>query len=960
MGSQIDAERWGPAGGRPPAEAFHIERVIDPFSRTEVVGMVRHAGHAFEVALPAMPGRNTDPTRLADRHYQVIAAQYLLALSDGLAAMQPPQQLLHADVLGQLMAPQTKGQVFGWLAIARPAAPAGGDPAASFWLLRCAADGSVADRSLVLLAGRHWKNQALGGDIGLRLALHIDCPAPGAWRARIHGLTLSCLAPAQALARLPTWRPPVAQPGQAQPAPSYQQEIERQVADALGLAPGIRIQAYCPVPGEDDAKDQGDLIVKGLGQLKRHASITGKDSPPLFQFEVQVDASRQVTRVLRFEQHRSCAVARQGYADKQVEPVEQVEMLERDPASCGPVASLRDRRPTRQALALFRDIAWALPRHATSLQSGPSDPRFLVRGLPAGQTATLAADANNVVQVSALDSSELRSDAMGAVHAFLRGFELFDRLDAYGLRAEAYFRHAGLPLVLRPRAAMRGAPGGDAVNAEVRPFWPDLAPLPADQPITAKPAAAKPAVTQPPRLQPQLMVRFAAANASHRVRLPLPVTPEAAAAASAAADPNPPPAGPPRERAQYLGVAADPRWAWHEFGHVLNFAATGELELPFAHGVGDALAAITADPDSSLAQDPHLRFVTYPWVQVAGRRHDRSAGDGYGWCGRRNVLRLSVQAARARHHHGYFEGQLLSSTLFRLYRSLGGDSFGDLHQPLRREAADYCVYLVMRALALLGADSVAPARTPDQLASALIDADLGTGDWQVQAHWPYSEEITRTLRRQGGQVHKVIRWAFEQQGLYATDQPLAMAEGVGRPPAVDVFVADQRGKSDLPGPQPAGDGGYAPVPLSAIDDPASRWLAHPDWLRLEAGQLQVRVANRGSQPASGVVVQCWQRQLAAGAASGPWSALGGPARLAQPLPGAGQRPAFMDIEVPAPAGLPSGRAQELLVNLHSDADPANLPLAQAPPEDTRQLIALVAHDNNLALAHWPVQQVAAA
>ena len=52
-----------------------------------------------------------------------------------------------------------------------------------------------------------------------------------------------------------------------------------------------------------------------------------------------------------------------------------------------------------------------------------------------------------------------------------------------------------------------------------------------------------------------------------------------------------------------LGIAADPRWCWHEFSHVLLMAATGQREFAFAHSAGDALAAIVCDAESKLALD---------------------------------------------------------------------------------------------------------------------------------------------------------------------------------------------------------------------------------------------------------------------------------------------------------------------------------------------------------------------
>src|SRR5262249_10077040 len=75
------------------------------------------------------------------------------------------------------------------------------------------------------------------------------------------------------------------------------------------------------------------------------------------------------------------------------------------------------------------------------------------------------------------------------------------------------------------------------------------------------------------------------------------------------------PANPPNTIA--LGIAADARFVWHEFGHALLVAATGALELPFAHSAGDALAAIICDLDSRIGElAAPSRGVTFPWVEA--------------------------------------------------------------------------------------------------------------------------------------------------------------------------------------------------------------------------------------------------------------------------------------------------------------------------------------------------------
>lgn len=128
----------------------------------------------------------------------------------------------------------------------------------------------------------------------------------------------------------------------------------------------------------------------------------------------------------------------------------------------------------------------------------------------------------------------LRSDKLAAAHAYLRGDELLRRLEAYGLPASNYFKLVKQPLLLRHRAPLAGAGDGISVNAQVSPVgigagvYPQLAP----QPI--------------PGLMPELEVSFGWCDLAHRRR-------------------GRNDAG--RLRAQPLGLAADARWAWHEFCH---------------------------------------------------------------------------------------------------------------------------------------------------------------------------------------------------------------------------------------------------------------------------------------------------------------------------------------------------------------------------------------------------------
>lgn len=68
---------------------------------------------------------------------------------------------------------------------------------------------------------------------------------------------------------------------------------------------------------------------------------------------------------------------------------------------------------------------------------------------------------------------------------------------------------------------------------------------------------------------------------------------------------------------------------------------------------------------------------------------------------------------------GYASEQILSSTHFRLYRSLGGDSAQVAHRKL---AARQTAYLIFRAIGSLATNPVTPTPRPDVFAAALMNA----------------------------------------------------------------------------------------------------------------------------------------------------------------------------------------------------------------------------------------------
>jgi hypothetical protein len=297
--------------------------------------------------------------------------------------------------------------------------------------------------------------------------------------------------------------------------------------------------------------------------------------------------------------------------------------------------------------------------------------------------------------------------------------------------------------------------------------------------------------------------------------------------------------GSPRHPIEPLGIACDVRVVWHEFCHALIAAATDFLEFPFAHSAGDALAAINGDPISRLASgDPEneYRGVTFPWGETPSRRHDRSARDGWSWSSARG--RREGYEDDARDMFGYSREQILSSTLFRLYRAIGGDATKSAEEPHiaeRKAAAFYVTYLIVRAILSLGPQRIVPAWSAESFALALAEADIGTS------------AAKRPPGRIGGTVHKVIRWAFEKQGAFQTDDAPPLEDGSSQPGPVDVFLQDGR------------DGEYQykadwQASAEAIWNNVSGHPRDPDQAPV-AGRdnfIFVRVKNRGCAPAQDV------------------------------------------------------------------------------------------------------------
>ncbi|MCG8122910.1 MAG: hypothetical protein JAY83_02915, partial [Candidatus Thiodiazotropha endolucinida] len=197
------------------------------------------------------------------------------------------------------------------------------------------------------------------------------------------------------------------------------------------------------------------------------------------------------------------------------------------------------------------------------------------------------------------------------------------------------------------------------------------------------------------------------------------------------------------------GNASDWYLVLHELGgHGILYDHVSSPNFGFAHSAGDSFGMILNDPYSGWHDGGNNdRFLLWPYSAL-GRRSDRDPAAGWGWGGSNDV-------------GSYSSEQILSTTLFRAYRAIGGDST-DL---TRREfSAHLMSYLMLRAVATLS-----PATNPNSPAGfldALLTADAG--DW-----------TTRGLS--GGAYAKVLEWSFEMQDL-----------NDGDPPLVDVYIDDGR------------------------------------------------------------------------------------------------------------------------------------------------------------------------
>jgi hypothetical protein len=360
-----------------------------------------------------------------------------------------------------------------------------------------------------------------------------------------------------------------------------------------------------------------------------------------------------------------------------------------------------------------------------------------------------------------------------------------------------------------------------------------------------------------------------------------------------------------------IGIAGDWRIALHELlGHGVLYNHIGNARFKFAHSAGDSFAAILNDPGSK-AKD---RGNTFPWI-VGGepRRHDRTAGDGWGWNGKIGINPYDDELDAL----GYSTEQILSSAMFRFYRAIGGDASALAD---KRFAARMACHLL---LAAIGSLTVATSpRDAAHFAAALSKADAA--DWPAQ-------------RLSGGAYHKVIRWAFEKQGLYQDAKEPKPNNKEGLPPPVDVYIEDGRhGEYKY-------QSNYWSCQAIWNRRRNDRGAAHETPRSGVTNYAYLKIKNRGLQKATKIVVRAFHATASAKLSyPGSWQ----PMRTAQQSAADVPPRSSAEILVGPFAWVPKSRREAMLMVVSAAGDPSNIDNYTAA--DAIPNWRLVPNDNNIA------------
>ena len=346
-----------------------------------------------------------------------------------------------------------------------------------------------------------------------------------------------------------------------------------------------------------------------------------------------------------------------------------------------------------------------------------------------------------------------------------------------------------------------------------------------------------------------------------------------------------------------MGNAVEWSVVLHELGgHGILYDHVNSANLGFSHSQGDSFAIILNDFGSEWHNGGAIdRFIRSPFRQNT-RRSDRAVADGWGWGGVNDT-------------GSYNSEQILSTTMFRAYRSIGGDST-DL---TRREfSARVMSYLLLRAVGTLS--PVSNPNSPAQYLDALLTAD--DGDWTTEGLF-------------GGAYGKVLTWSFEKQNL-----------NDGDPPPVDVYIDDGR----------AGEYEF----LADFTDTAAIWNRRaPDGVEahqepaLGTNFAYVKIKNRGTSQANNTIVRGFHSMPFAGRV---WPDDLQPMTTAELAAGTVQPNNAEEITIGPFAWVPNPNAEghdSMMMIVSAEGDPSNADKFNSSEEikDWR----LIPNDNNIGL-----------
>lgn len=353
-----------------------------------------------------------------------------------------------------------------------------------------------------------------------------------------------------------------------------------------------------------------------------------------------------------------------------------------------------------------------------------------------------------------------------------------------------------------------------------------------------------------------------------------------------------------------VGIAVDWRIVMHEFNHHVLYDRVHSPNYGFAHNGGDAFAAVWFDPDSSAAD----RGLTFPWVSAIPRRNDRPVSS-WAWGGTNDDT-------------GYSSEEILTTCMMRAYTGIGG---GAADVTTRLLASRHVCFLKIHADARLGPSPIVSSTDPRTYVTALQNADIANA----------SPDGTP-----GGTLGKVFRWAFEMQGLYQAAGAPTPVTSIGQPPDVDVYIDDGRGGQYL----------Y----IGDFWDNTEVWnrraadggLTHEEPIVRTANFAYVRIRNRGTTTATGIVARGYHAQPSAGLTwPDDWSPM-----TTSELPAADLPPGGVTVVGPF-TWVPTEVGHEcMLMEVSCPGDRSNidvtgaLPCAFGPTPHWR----LIPFDNNLA------------